>query len=319
MQTWIKFILWIVKLATWKELILWILQRPQSEERNELNQLTGFQQVNEHEPEPEEKAIAVDASCSTSKSLDAHEIEMEALLSAISTNQRMQFIFYDNSFKLSTMGPEYYGDDYGNERYTQIYEKNGSLNHDEYMQLMRAVASSTIIEIELHFFNLEKEDGGVKGGVEMIEQFHEAIHYNQILEILHVSVHDVSIDWVVTTFCDLLLEGDKLRKFVCGGKGSQLSLSTVEKLAAGLQRTKTLTNFVIYAIDPPGWIDTSGLKILLDPFMDGEGSNQSELLLCYITILLFLICPFVEAILGQKEPPTLQMPFAQILNFGNSL
>ncbi|KAG0564486.1 hypothetical protein KC19_8G114300 [Ceratodon purpureus] len=316
MQTWLKFILWIVKLATWKELVFWVLRRAPPQETNELNQLAGSQPVRERELEV--KAAAMDDLCSTSKSPNAHEIELEAVLSAISTEKRLRFNISASSFKLSTMN--------SNDEYTQIFEKNASFNQDEYMQIIRAIASSTtMMDIRLHF-NLGKESC-----IEMLEQFHEAIRSNQRIESVQVVEHDVSIDWLVATFCDLL-ESDKLHQLLCGGCGPRLSLSTVEKLATGIRRTQTLTNLVFYTTDPLGWIDTSGLKLFLDPFMDGEGSNRSVIgfginkagidndgakivasMLCHNTTLLHL------SVLGSKIGPEGAIYIAEALRTNTKL
>ena len=278
--------------------------------------MAGSQPVRERELEV--KAAAMDDLCSTSKSPNAHEIELEAVLSAISTEKRLRFNISASSFKLSTMN--------SNDEYTQIFEKNASFNQDEYMQIIRAIASSTtMMDIRLHF-NLGKESC-----IEMLEQFHEAIRSNQRIESVQVVEHDVSIDWLVATFCDLL-ESDKLHQLLCGGCGPRLSLSTVEKLATGIRRTQTLTNLVFYTTDPLGWIDTSGLKLFLDPFMDGEGSNRSVIgfginkagidndgakivasMLCHNTTLLHL------SVLGSKIGPEGAIYIAEALRTNTKL
>ena len=272
MQSWIAFVSRIFKVATWKSYLCSLLWKPKlPREGHEQDVVAGPSPDHGRDTNYDNTPVLETPLDSTSRS-DNLGLELEPVLSLISSNEKVRLEFDSDSLKVSTI--EGYNQ-YNEELYTQVLVNTIHLNQDVCIQIARAIETSrTLIEFSLQMYNFPEEVGIAHVA---FEEIGNAIRSNQSIEEVRIFIDKcVSIDEIVMKCSLILLESLKLKSLTLGsGVGLPLGRNTIETFACGLRRTLSLTGFSIFTSHPSGWIDIEGLKLLLEPFMGGEESNQS--------------------------------------------
>lgn len=272
MQSWIAFVSRMFKVATWKShlwSLLWKAQLPR--EGHEQDVVAGSSLDHGRDTNCVNTPVLETRLDSTSRSDDLG-FELEPALSLISSNEKLRLEFDSDSLKVSTIEVH---NRYNEESCTQVLVSTIHLNQDVCIQIARAIETSrTLIVISLQMYNFPEEVGIAHLA---FQEFGNAIRSNQNIEEVRIFIDKcVSLDEIVMKCSLILLEGLKLESLTLGsGVGLPLGRNTIETFACGLRRTLTLRGFSIFTSHPSGWIDIEGLKLLLEPFMGGEESNQS--------------------------------------------
>ena len=272
MQSWIAFVSRIFKVATWKSYLCSLLWKPKlPREGHEQDVVADSSPDHGRDTNYDNTPVLETPLDSTSRSDDLG-LELEPVLSLISSNERVRLEFDSDSLKVSTIEGF---DQYNQELYTQVLVNTIHLNQDVCIQIARAIETSrTLIEFSLQMCNFPEEVGIAHLA---FEEIGNAIRSNQSIEEVRIFIDKcVSIDEIVIKCSLILLESLKLKALTLGSRvGLPLGRNTIETFACGLRRTLSLTGFSIFTSHPSGWIDIEGLKLLLEPFMGGEESNQS--------------------------------------------